>query len=97
MNYEIKCPHCNGPMSNRTAIDRVPELDPQVTLDEMLHEQAKPGNKPAILLVLECQRCGFRKYKVLLGLPDDEQTYEEWARREAQILMDAPNAFERRT
>jgi len=93
MNYEIKCPQCNGPVTNTVQVDRVAELDVDVSTFEMLHEQAKDGNKAYPILILKCQRCGWTKFRILQGLPDDEQTYRDWAKQEVQIEKDLPHVF----
>jgi len=80
MKVDFICPRCRGPLSIGVQIDRG---DPELK-----------DLPPVILQVRRCGRCGFSDVKVLQGLPDDERTYLEWARDEADILTSQPQAFE---
>jgi len=79
MKHDFICPRCRGPLSMVEAVDRG-------------NPEAR-DLPPVVVQVRKCIRCGFVEQKVLQGLPDDEKSYPEWARDEAQILISQPQIF----
>lgn len=88
MHYEIKCPRCRWPMSSQVAVDHGHDA----LVDFNTLEYIK-GQDSLLLNVLICQRCGYKKQQLLLGVPDDERDYTQWAQDEANLVVMHPEVF----
>ena len=76
------CPKCGYPLQLQEAVD-----SQHCITESAVAELSLPYTKdPTPVQILTCGRCGYRKIRILPGLPDDEKSYVSWAQDEADLV-----------